>query len=67
MGGTMPCSCLRLLIKPGHRSKILPTAAPRDNRGLSAGRTAQEESSCCVFCVYTSPGNVTIELSVNYS
>lgn len=39
--GTMPRSCPRLFIKLGHGSKILPTAAPWDNKGLSAGSLAQ--------------------------
>lgn len=40
-GGTMPCSCPRQHIKPGHGSKILPTATTWDNRPLSAGGAVQ--------------------------
>lgn len=37
-GGTMLSPCPTLLIKPIHKSKILPTATQWDNEGLSAVR-----------------------------
>lgn len=56
-GGTMPCPCLRLHIKLGHGSKILPTAAPWDNKGLSAGRAAKTlpwQHDLAYLCVHLS-------------
>lgn len=56
-GGTMPCSCLRLYIKLGHGSKILPTATPWDNKGLSAGRAAKTllwQHGFAYLCVHLS-------------
>lgn len=55
--GTMPCSCLTLLIELGHGSKILPTATPWDNKGLSAGRTAETlpwQHNFAYLCVHLS-------------
>lgn len=54
--GTMLSPCPTLLIRPIHKSKMLPTATSWDNEGLSAGTTAQTPSrqhKFDVFCVCT--------------
>lgn len=62
-GGTMLSLCPTLLIKPIHKSKMLPTATSSDNEGLSAATAAQtlsRQHKFDVFCVYTSHGSRVI-------
>lgn len=60
--------CPTLLIKPIHKSKMLPTATSSDNESLSAGTAAQtlpQQHKFDVFCVYTSHGSHVIICNYN--
>lgn len=62
-GGTMLFPCPTLLIKPIHKSKMLPTATSWNNEGLSGGTAAQapsQQHEFVMFRVYTSHGSYFI-------
>lgn len=64
-GGTMPYPCPALLIKPIHKSKILPTATSWDNKGLSSVRQLRLcLSSIHLTCFVCTPlMGVTLKMS----